>query len=89
MTVFYLIRHAHATWTPDENRPLSERGQQDALRVADLLGGQPIAAIYASTMRRAQQTVAKAGTTPENAVSSPPHGPCDFFGLVSGGRDLV
>jgi 2,3-bisphosphoglycerate-dependent phosphoglycerate mutase len=62
MTTFYLIRHAHATWTPDENRPLSERGQRDARRVAKLLKdaveAAPVAAIYASTARRAQQTVA-------------------------------
>ena len=58
MTVFYLVRHAHAVWTPDESRPLSERGQQDALRVAELLSAQPISAVYASTARRAQQTVA-------------------------------
>lgn len=58
MTTFYLVRHAHATWTSDENRPLSERGQQDALRVAELLCAQPIAAIYASPARRAWQTVA-------------------------------
>lgn len=58
MTTFYLVRHAHATWTPDENRPLSERGQHDALRVAGLLGERPVAAIYASPARRAQQTVA-------------------------------
>ena len=56
--VFYLVRHAHAAWTPDENRPLSERGQQDALCVAELLSAQPISAVYASTARRAQQTVA-------------------------------
>lgn len=58
MTTFYLVRHAHARWTPEENRPLSERGQQDALRIADLLSEQPISAVYASTARRAQQTVA-------------------------------
>jgi 2,3-bisphosphoglycerate-dependent phosphoglycerate mutase len=62
MTTFFIIRHAHATWTPDENRPLSERGQRDAQRVAELLDATakaaPIAALYASTARRAQQTVA-------------------------------
>jgi 2,3-bisphosphoglycerate-dependent phosphoglycerate mutase len=62
MTTFYLVRHAHAEWTPDENRPLSPRGRRDALHVADLLCAEaqdaPIAALYASTARRAQQTVA-------------------------------
>lgn len=28
MTVFYLIRHAHAVWTPDERRPLSPQGYE-------------------------------------------------------------
>ena len=58
MTVFYLVRHAHAVWTPDEDRPLSERGQRDALRVAELLCARSIAALYASPARRAWQTVA-------------------------------
>jgi len=58
MTVFYLVRHAHAEWTPDENRPLSARGQRDALRVAKVLQAHPIVAVYASPARRAQQTVA-------------------------------
>jgi 2,3-bisphosphoglycerate-dependent phosphoglycerate mutase len=57
MTVLYGVRHAHAAWTPDENRPLSEEGQRGALRVADVLDSFPIAAIYASPARRAQQTV--------------------------------
>ena len=58
MTVFYLVRHAHADWTPRENRPLSARGQRDALRVAEVLRVFPVVAIYASPARRAQQTVA-------------------------------
>jgi 2,3-bisphosphoglycerate-dependent phosphoglycerate mutase len=55
---FYLVRHAHAGWTPDENRPLSARGRADAERVADVLGGFPITAIYSSPARRAWETVA-------------------------------
>jgi 2,3-bisphosphoglycerate-dependent phosphoglycerate mutase len=58
MTVFYLVRHAHAVWTPGENRPLSERGLRDALGVAEVLRAYPITAIYASPARRAQQTIA-------------------------------
>ena len=57
-SVFYLVRHAHADWTPDENRPLSARGQADAERVADVLEGFPVTAIYASPARRARETVA-------------------------------
>jgi 2,3-bisphosphoglycerate-dependent phosphoglycerate mutase len=56
--MFYLVRHAHAEWTPGENRPLSARGQRDALCVSEVLQAFPIVAIYASPARRAQQTVA-------------------------------
>jgi 2,3-bisphosphoglycerate-dependent phosphoglycerate mutase len=55
---FYLVRHAHADWTPDEGRPLSARGRADAARVAETLQRHPIAAIYSSPFRRAYQTIA-------------------------------
>ena len=57
MPTFYLVRHAHAHWTPDENRPLSAQGQRDAQRVADILHGYPIGAIYTSPFQRARQTI--------------------------------
>lgn len=61
MTRLYLIRHAHADWSPDEQRPLSAQGQRDAARVAaqlaPLLANRPLAAIYASPYRRAIETV--------------------------------
>lgn len=62
MVDFYLVRHAHAEWTPDENRPLSARGQGDALRVAEVLQAHLIVAIYASPARRARQTVTPLAT---------------------------
>jgi 2,3-bisphosphoglycerate-dependent phosphoglycerate mutase len=58
MVTFYLVRHAHADWTPDEDRPLSSRGSADALRIASVLRGYPIRAIYASPYQRARQTIA-------------------------------
>jgi len=58
MTIFYLIRHAHADWTPDEQRPLSPRGLRDAHRLAEVLDDRPISRIYASPFLRARQTVA-------------------------------
>ena len=58
MTVFYLIRHAHADWAVDEHRPLSVRGHRAARRVADLLCESPITRIYSSPFERAWQTVA-------------------------------
>ncbi len=57
MITFYLVRHAHAVWTPDENRTLSTRGFQDADRVADILQKYPIAAIYSSPFLRARETI--------------------------------
>ncbi len=57
MSTFYLVRHAHANWKPDENRPLSAQGSEDANRVADTLCEYPISAIYSSPARRACQTI--------------------------------
>lgn len=58
MSTFYLVRHAHADWTPDEARPLSVQGQKAANRVADVLQEYPIGAIYSSPFQRARQTIA-------------------------------
>ncbi len=58
MTSIYLVRHAHADWTPDESRPLSTRGEASAERLADLPEPAPIAAVYASPSRRARDSVA-------------------------------
>ena len=57
MTIFYLVRHAHADWTLDENRPLSAQGFEDAQRVADALQEYPIRAIYSSLEQRVYQTI--------------------------------
>lgn len=57
MNILYLVRHAHAEWTLDENRPLSTHGCKDAIRVADILGDYPIVAIYSSPAKRARQTI--------------------------------
>jgi 2,3-bisphosphoglycerate-dependent phosphoglycerate mutase len=62
VNTFYLVRHAHADWTPDENRPLSARGRADADRVADILQQYPIGAIYSSPYQRARQTIAPLAT---------------------------
>jgi 2,3-bisphosphoglycerate-dependent phosphoglycerate mutase len=57
MNTFYLVRHAHADWTPDEDRPLSGRGRDDAVHVADILSRYPISSIYSSPFRRARETI--------------------------------
>jgi 2,3-bisphosphoglycerate-dependent phosphoglycerate mutase len=54
---FYLVRHAHAKWSPDEARPLSARGHRDALMVADILDPYQIRGVISSPYRRAFQTV--------------------------------
>jgi 2,3-bisphosphoglycerate-dependent phosphoglycerate mutase len=56
-TTVHLVRHGHVIWTPDEDRVLSPEGRAGAEQVATLLAGEPISAVYASTMRRAIQTV--------------------------------
>lgn len=56
-TTVYLVRHAHASWTPDDGRALSSEGLAGAEHVAELLRGRPIVAVYASKARRAIQTV--------------------------------
>ncbi len=57
MTVIYFVRHAHADWVPDEQRPLSPQGAGDARQIAALLDTKPITAIYSSPACRAVQTV--------------------------------
>ena len=57
MPTIYLIRHAHAEWTPSEARPLSTEGRVAAVLLAERLGPRPIAAIYSSPSRRAIETV--------------------------------
>jgi 2,3-bisphosphoglycerate-dependent phosphoglycerate mutase len=57
MNTFYLIRHAHADWEPDESRSLSVKGKRDAIQVAEILSEYPVTEIYSSPYRRALQTV--------------------------------
>jgi broad specificity phosphatase PhoE len=56
-TTLLLVRHAHAEWVPDEMRPLSEVGRQDAVRIARLLRSESPVAIYSSPYRRALESV--------------------------------
>jgi len=61
----YLARHAqtssnigHALDTAYPGAPLTDLGQQQAVRLAERLAGQPLAVIAASGLLRAQQTAA-------------------------------
>ena len=55
--MLYLVRHAHADYSPDETRSLSESGRKAAVRVADLLLDRDVSAIVSSPYRRAIETV--------------------------------
>jgi 2,3-bisphosphoglycerate-dependent phosphoglycerate mutase len=57
MTSVYLVRHAHAHWTPSEQRPLSEEGRAAAAALARHLAPIPVSAIYCSPARRAMETI--------------------------------
>ena len=57
MGTIYLVRHAHSDWTTDENRSLSQKGQEDSNHVADILEKYSIDAIYSSPMNRAYETI--------------------------------
>lgn len=57
MNTFYLIRHAHADWAPDEDRPLSNKGVKDSFRVAEILSSYPIEGIFSGPYQRAVQTI--------------------------------
>jgi 8-oxo-dGTP diphosphatase len=58
----YVVRHAHAgsrsSWPGDDReRPLSAKGEKQALRIADLLESRPIARVVSSPSRRCVMTV--------------------------------
>lgn len=62
MATFYVVRHAKAGsrshWTGDDRkRPLSQKGLQQAERIASELGSLRIAFIYSSPYLRCVQTV--------------------------------
>ena len=58
LTNLYFVRHAHSTYTPDElNRPLSEKGQADAEKIARILKKENIDYVISSPYKRAVQTV--------------------------------
>ncbi|WP_144510207.1 histidine phosphatase family protein [Bacillus sp. FJAT-22090] len=58
MTNLYFVRHAHSTFTPDElERPLSERGFEDAKLITEQLKLEDIHHVISSPYKRAIQTV--------------------------------
>lgn len=58
ITNLYFVRHAHSTYSPDElNRPLSERGKEDARKVTEILKKESISVLISSPYKRAIQTI--------------------------------
>lgn len=58
VTTLYFVRHAHSTYSADElNRPLSENGREDAMRVTELLLYEQINILISSPYKRAIQTI--------------------------------
>lgn len=60
-TRLYLVRHAQSEgnrgdYGPGRDPPLSEVGREQARRLAQRFAGQPVDAVYASPLLRAQQT---------------------------------
>ena len=65
--MLYLVRHSHADFIPDEQRPLSPEGVESAKQVTALLKNLLITQIISSTSRRAIETVE--GLSLETGVS--------------------
>lgn len=58
MTIVYFVRHAHSVYTPDEyNRPISEAGRVEALKLIKLFENIDVQAMYTSSYLRAIQTI--------------------------------
>ena len=55
--IYYFVRHAHSTYTPDEwTRSLSQKGLT-SLSQLKILKNKPISAIYSSPYQRAVETI--------------------------------
>ena len=74
------IRHGETAWNADTriqghmDIPLNDTGQWQAQRVAQALAGEPISAIYASDLQRADATaraIAAVSGTPVASHSGP------------------
>ena len=62
MTTVYLARHGESDWNVEQrwqghaDRPLTDRGREQALALAERLGDVKLEAVYASDLRRAWET---------------------------------
>lgn len=58
MTNIYFVRHANSSYSTDElNRPLSEKGINDAKKVTELLSHENISKVISSPYKRAIQSI--------------------------------
>jgi broad specificity phosphatase PhoE len=79
MTKFLLIRHGETEWNRElifrgrSDIPLSAVGRRQAAKLAAALAAEPLAAIYASPLSRAQDTAAAIAQTRNLAVMTSPH----------------
>jgi len=73
VTTFYLVRHGQIDRTIDgADPPLSLHGRAEAVQVAAYLRPHPIVRVYASPLRRAQETAALIATAFGLPVTSEP-----------------
>jgi broad specificity phosphatase PhoE len=62
VTTIFLARHGESDWNVQKrfqghsDRPLTERGREQAHALADLVGSEKIDAVYTSPLRRARET---------------------------------
>ena len=62
MTTIFLARHGESDWNVEKrfqghrDRPLTERGREQAHALADLVGAEKIDAVYTSPLSRARET---------------------------------
>ena len=56
MVTFVVVRHAEKRVDDAVDSPLSEMGHARAQRLASLLGGEPLVAVYATQFRRTRET---------------------------------
>jgi broad specificity phosphatase PhoE len=62
VTTIFLARHGESDWNVEKrfqghsDRPLTERGREQAHALADLVGSEKIDAVYTSPLRRARET---------------------------------
>jgi broad specificity phosphatase PhoE len=90
MTIMHLVRHGRSVWNAagriqgQIDIELDEIGLQQAQRIADRLGREPIAAVYCSPLLRAQATAAAIAARFDLPVNADARLMEYDFGVISG-----